>query len=153
MLLSKLEMLHFHSFCQRTLLCSSYVILVVYICVIPSHLRYYIYIYSLISTDIIDSVWWLSVSCLYNYQASTHTLAYWVECLPMAHETGVQFQVESYQRLKKWYLMPLCFALSTIRWGSRVKWSNPVNGVVPSPTHRCSSYWLGMLLANLFLKF
>ena len=25
-------------------------------------------------------------------------------------------------------------ALSTIRWGSRVKWCNPWNGIAPSPT-------------------
>ena len=31
----------------------------------------------------------------------------WLECLPMAQETWVQSQVESYQRLKKWYLMLL----------------------------------------------
>ena len=42
-------------------------------------------------------------------------------------------QVKSYQRLKKkWYLMPPCLALSIIRYRSRVKWSNPGNGVVPS---------------------
>ena len=41
---------------------------------------------------------------------------------------------------KEWYLMPPCLALSNIRWGSRVKWSNPGNGVAPSPTPRCSSY-------------
>ena len=28
------------------------------------------------------------------------------ECSPMARETWDQSQVESYQRLKKWYLMP-----------------------------------------------
>ena len=61
----------------------------------------------------------------------------------MARVTGVQSQVESYQRLKKWYLMPPCLALNTIRWWSRVKWSNPGNGVAPSPTPRCSSYWKG----------
>ena len=33
--------------------------------------------------------------------------------------------------------------LSIIRWGSRVKWSNPGNGVAPSPTPLCSSYWKG----------
>ena len=32
-------------------------------------------------------------------------LAKWVECSPMVWETGVQSQVESYQRLKKWYMM------------------------------------------------
>ena len=32
----------------------------------------------------------------------------WVECSPMAQETGVQSQVNSYQKLKKWYLISLC---------------------------------------------
>ena len=48
-----------------------------------------------------------------------------VECSPMARETWVQSQVASYQRLKKWYLMPPCLTLSIVRYGSRVKWSNP----------------------------
>ena len=30
--------------------------------------------------------------------------------------------------------MPLCLTLIVIRYGSKVKWSNPGNGVVPSPT-------------------
>ena len=76
-------------------------------------------------------------------------LAYWVECSLMVQETGVQSQVESCQRLKKWYLMLPCLALSTIRLGSRVKWSNPGNGVVPSLTPRCSSYWKGSLRVNI----
>ena len=56
----------------------------------------------------------------------------------MARETWVQSQVESYQRLKKWYLMPFCLTLSIIRYRSRVKWSNPGKGVAPSPTPWCS---------------
>ena len=56
----------------------------------------------------------------------------------MARETWVQSQVESYQRLKKWYLMPPCLTLSIIRYGTRVKWSNPEKGVAPSPTPWCS---------------
>ena len=40
----------------------------------------------------------------------------------------------------KWYLMLPCLALSIIRCTSRVKWSNPGNGVAPSPTPCCSSY-------------
>ena len=71
------------------------------------------------------------------------------ECSPMVRETGVQSQVESYQRLKKWYLMMPCLALRIIRYGSRVKWSNPGKGVAPSPTHRCSSYWKGSLRVTL----
>ena len=73
----------------------------------------------------------------------------WLECLPMTRETGFESQVESYQRLKKWYLMPPCLAFSTIRWGSRVNWSNPGNGVAPSPTHWCCNYWKGSLRVAL----
>ena len=62
-----------------------------------------------------------------------------LECSAMAWETWVQSQVESYQRLKKkWYLMAPCLTLSIIRYGSRVKWSNPGKGVAPSPTPWCS---------------
>ena len=60
--------------------------------------------------------------------------------IDLIRETEVQSQVESYQRLKKWYLMPPCLALSIIRLGLRVKWSNPRKGVAPSPKPRCSSY-------------
>ena len=35
--------------------------------------------------------------------------------------------------------------LSNIRYVSRLKWSNPGKGVVPSPTSQCSSYWKGSL--------
>ena len=38
----------------------------------------------------------------------------------MVWETRVQSQVESYQKLKKWYLMSLCLTFSIIRYGSRV---------------------------------
>ena len=40
-------------------------------------------------------------------------------------------------------------ALSIIRYGSRVKWSNPGKGVAPSPTPWCSSYWKGSLRVTL----
>ena len=33
-----------------------------------------------------------------------------------------------------------CLTLSNIRYVSRVKWTNPGKGVVPSPTPKCSSY-------------
>ena len=61
----------------------------------------------------------------------------------MARETGVQSQVESYQRLKKWYLIPPCLTLSIIRYVSMVKWSNPEKGVASALTPRCSSYRKG----------
>ena len=37
-------------------------------------------------------------------------------------------------KIQKWYLMPPCLTLSIIRYGSRVKWSNPEKGVAP-PLH------------------
>ena len=40
-------------------------------------------------------------------------------------------------------LMPPCFTLSTIRHGSRLKWSNQGKVVAPFPTNQCSSYWKG----------
>ena len=69
-----------------------------------------------------------------------YELAKWLECSPMARETEVQSQVKSYQRLKKWYLIPPCLTLSIIRDGSRVKWSNVGKGVARFLTPRCSSY-------------
>ena len=60
-------------------------------------------------------------------------LVLWVESLPIARETEVQSLVKSYQRLKKWYVMPPCLTLIIIRYVSRVKWSNSGEGVVPSP--------------------
>ena len=116
-------------------------------------LSIYIYIYIYIYMYMCLCVWvhifiYLSLF-LSIYFSLYRTLAWWLECLPMARETWVRSQVESYQRLKKWYLMPPCLTLSIIRYGSRVKWSNPGNGVAPSPTHWCSSYRKGSLRVTL----
>ena len=73
----------------------------------------------------------------------------WIECLPMPLENVRQSQVESYQRLKKWFLISPCLTFSTIRYISRVKWSNPAKGVDASPTPWCSSYWKGSLRVTL----
>ena len=67
----------------------------------------------------------------------------------MARETWVQSQVDSYQRLKKRYLMPPCSTLSIIRYRSRIMWSTPGKGVAPSPTPWCSSYRKGSLWVTL----
>ena len=40
----------------------------------------------------------------------------WVECSPIVRETRVQSQVETYQRLKKWHLMPPCLTLRLTRY-------------------------------------
>ena len=50
---------------------------------------------------------------------------------------------------KKWYLMPPCLTLSIIRYGSRVKSSNPGKGVAPSPTPGVVSYRKGSLRVTL----
>ena len=68
---------------------------------------------------------------------------------PMVRKTRVQPQVESYQRLKKWYSIIPCLTLSIIRYISRVKSSNPGEEVVPSPTPWCSSYRKGSLRVTL----
>ena len=76
-------------------------------------------------------------------------MAWWLECLAMALGDWGSIQVESYQRLKKWYLIPPCLTLSIIKYRSRVKLSNPGKGVAPSPTPWCSSYWKGSLQVTL----
>ena len=68
----------------------------------------------------------------------------------MVRKTGVQSQVEFYQRLKKWCLILRCLTLSIIRYVSRIKWSNPWKGVAPSTTPRCSSYWKESLRVSLY---
>ena len=73
----------------------------------------------------------------------------WVECLPMAQETRFQSQVDSYQQIKKVYLILPCLTLSIIRCVSSVKWSNPGKRVAPSPISWYSSYWKGSLQVAL----
>ena len=60
-------------------------------------------------------------------------------------EAEVQSEVESYQRLEKWYLIPPCLTLSITRYVSRVKWSNPGKGIAPYPTPQWNNYWKGSL--------
>ena len=84
-----------------------------------------------------------------NFRVLLRILAERLKCSPMARETWVQSQVKSYQRLKKWYLMPPCLTLSIIRYGSRVNWSNPGKGVAPFPSPWCSSYRKGSLRFSL----
>ena len=78
--------------------------------------------------------------CINNTVNIAGLLALCVECSPTVRETWVQSEVESYQRLEKWYLMLPCLTLSIVRYGLRVKRSNPGNGVVPFPKTWCNSY-------------
>ena len=103
-----------------------------------------------------SSYWkgYLLVTLDYGHQLFFNRLiSQWVECLLMVRKTWVQSQVESYQWLKKWYLMPPCFILSNIRYRSRVRWSNLGKIVAPSPSPRCCSYWKGRLLVALDFSF
>ena len=93
--------------------------------------------------------WWWYVFLLIDQWSICGSFALWVECSPKSRKVGVQSQVELYQRLKKWYLIPPRLTLSIIRYVSRVKWSNPGEGLVPSPTSWCSSYWKGILRVTL----
>ena len=110
---------------------------------------------------------------IYIYKGCIRALQY-IECLSMVWETWVQSQVESYLRLKKWYLMLPCVTFSIIRYVSMVKWSNPGKGVALcqhlsvvaiekrafcSPTHFSTwfggfygiSTFVGYLIPNPFL--
>ena len=71
---------------------------------------------------------------------------------PMAQQTGFQSQIESYQRLKKLFLMPPCLTLCIIRYESRANWSNPGKGVAPFTTPRCGSFWKGSLWVTPWLR-
>ena len=85
---------------------------------------------------------------MYTYvYAHTHKYEYkyictheWAECMPMAKETKVHSKVESYQGLKKWYLILSCLSLSTISYALRLNWSNPGKGVTTASIPWCSSY-------------
>ena len=113
-------------------------------CTINLELYIYIYIYITLPYNIVL----LKVN-RESYMLLFRPLDLLVECSPMVQETGVQSQVESYQRLKKWYLMLPCLTLSIIGYWSRVKWNNPGNRVVPSPTPWCSRYWKCSLRVTL----
>ena len=49
-----------------------------------------------------------------------------------ANNPGDQGSIPRHVIHLKWYLIPPCLTLRDIRYVSRVKWSNPGKGVVPS---------------------
>ena len=67
---------------------------------------------------------------------------HWYEWLVFANGPGDLGSVPGrvIPKTKKWYLMPPCLTLSIIRYGSRVKWSNPGKGLAPFITPWCRSY-------------
>ena len=76
--------------------------------------------------------------------------SYWKRSLWGALDYGRQLYLLIYMIFfSPKVILQFCLTLSNIRWGSRVKWSNPGKGVAPSPTTRCSSYWKRSLLVTL----
>ena len=73
------------------------------------------------------------------------SLAKWAEYL--GWETGIQSEVESYQRLKKWYIMPPCLTLGIIRNVSMVKWLNLRKGVIAIEK---GAFWLPLTMVANF---
>ena len=64
----------------------------------------YIYIYIYIHTHTHTHTH-IYIYIYLNLYVDTHI--YIIECLLMVWETGFQSHIDSYQRFKKWYLMPL----------------------------------------------
>ena len=92
---------------------------------------------------------WKTPSNVSIHRFRTPDIGLAVRVFTNGRETWVQSQVESYQRLQKYYLMPPCLTLSIIRYGPRLKWRNPGKGVAPSTTPWCSSCRKGNLRATL----
>ena len=101
--------------------------------IITPRLHHFIYIYIYICVCV----------CVYIYIyvcVFMHIPAPWYNglCSPMIREIRIQSLVESYQRLKKWYLMPSSLKLGSIRYGWRVSgliqgmkwWPSLLPGVV-----------------------
>ena len=72
-----------------------------------------------------------------------------LECSPMARETRVQSQVESYQRLKKMALDASLLNTQHYKVWIKGKVEQPREGVAPSHTPWCSSYRKGSLRVTL----
>ena len=69
------------------------------------------------------------LSLLYYLPIVWGKISMWVVSSPMARETRVQSQVESYQRLKKWYLILSCLTLSIKR--SKLEQSGERSSTLP----------------------
>ena len=59
---------------------------------------------------------------------------------PWSGRPGFSPRSRHTKNLKNWYLIYPCLTLSIGRCVSKVKWSNPGEGVAPSLRLRCSSY-------------
>ena len=77
------------------------------------------------------------------------TLVKRLECSPMARETWVQSQVESYHRLKKMVLDASLLNTQHYKVWIKGKVEPSREGVAPSPTSWCSSYRKGSLRVTL----
>ena len=94
------------------------------------------------------SIWSVSTRCN-DIDENQTTLAWWLECSPMAWETLVQSQVESHQKLKK--IMLDASLLNTQHYKSRImgKMEQSRERNSASSTPWCSSYRKGSLRVTL----
>ena len=79
----------------------------------------------------------------------TGSFALWAECSPMVQEPRFNPTSCHTKDFKKWDLISPCLTLSTIRYVSKVEWSNSAKKEAPSPTPWSSSYWKRSLLVAL----
>ena len=98
-----------------------------------THVCIYIYIYIYIYT--------------YIYRFIDGGAAHWLVGRVFAKGLGDWDSIPGrvISKTQKWFLIPICLTLSIIKYGSRVKWINPAEGVLPSPTPRWCNYWKGSL--------
>ena len=68
----------------------------------------------------------------------------------VSKETGVQPQVESFQRFQKTVLGASLLNMQHYKVQIKGKWRNPGKEIAPSSTPQCSSYWKRSLRVALF---
>ena len=96
-----------------------------------------------------DTTNYSQINYIYIY-IYNRTLAKWLEC---SFANGLGGWGPNPGRVmpktQKWYLIPPCFRLSIIRYGTRVKWINPRKGVAPFLTPWYCIYRKGSLRVTL----
>ena len=110
-------------------------------------LSLYIYIYI---TNCLNTIFvYLSVPSLYIFLYIYRPIGIMVRVFANGSGDRGSIQGRVIPKTQKWYLSPPCLTLSIIRYGSRVSRAILGEGVVLSPTPRCSSYRKGSLRVTL----
>ena len=98
-----------------------------------------------------STTWWRRYIYIHIY-IYIYMYIYVYICIYMHTHTHTYIYIYIYVytlKTQEWYLMPFWLTLSIIRYGSRVKWSNPGKGVASSSTPWCSSNQKGSLSVAL----